>query len=246
MANELDSHAQTYGEDQRFYAENILTERTYCRRIIAALGGRSGLRLLGLGLGHGLTARELNAGLADRLNRHVVLEGSREMIERFYKQQASAPTLDIVECFFEDFQSDEKFDVIEMGFVLEHVEDPARLLSKFRESLADGGSLFIGVPNALSLHRRLGHLAGFLGDPYKLSEMDLKYGHRRYFDLESLEACVTRAGFRIRSAQGLLMKPFTEAQMQSLSLGPAVWDALAEVSKDYPAIANSMFLEAGL
>lgn len=246
MANELDSHAQTYGEDQRFYAENILTERTYCRRIIEALAGRKEIRLLSLGLGHGLTARELNAGLAGRLARHVVLEGSREMIERFEKQQAPAPALQIIECFFEDFRSDEKFDAIEMGFVLEHVEDPALILRKYRDALAEGGSLFIGVPNALSLHRKLGHLAGLLADPYKLSEMDLKYGHRRYFDLESLQACVKGAGFKVRSAQGLLMKPFTEAQMQSLGLKPAVWDALADVSKDYPAIANSMFVEAGL
>lgn len=246
MTNELDSHAGTYGEDQRFYAENMLTEKTYCRRIIAALDGRRGITLLSLGLGHGLTARELNAGLAGRLERHVVLEGSREMIGRFKKQPVPAPALDIVECFFEDFDSDRKFDAIEMGFVLEHVEDPLKLLSKYRDSLAVDGSLFIGVPNALSLHRKLGHMAGLLDDPYKLSEMDLKYGHRRYFDLESLKACVVQAGFTIRSSQGLLMKPFTERQMQLLGLEPPVWEALAEVSKDYPAIANSIFLEAGL
>ena len=245
MANELDSHVATYGEDQRFYAENILTETTYCRRIIAALEGRSGIKLLSLGLGHGLTARDLNAGLSGRLKRHVVLEGSREMIERFEKQAAAVPVLDVVECFFEDFKSDEKFDAIEMGFVLEHVEDPLQLLRKYRDSLAVNGSLFIGVPNALSLHRRLGQMAGLLDDPYKLSEMDLKFGHRRYFDLDSLQACVIQAGLKIRSAQGLLMKPFTESQMQSLHLKPPVWEALAEVSKEYPAIANSIFVEVG-
>jgi SAM-dependent methyltransferase len=246
MANDLDLHAQTYGDDQRFYAENMLTEKTYCRRIIDALNGRSDIRLLSLGLGHGLTARELNAGLSGRLRAHVVLEGSRKMIERFREQSATAPVLDIVECFFEDFSSDEKFDAIEMGFVLEHVENPGQLLANFHKALADDGRLFVGVPNALSLHRRLGQKAGFLDDPYKLSEMDLNYGHRRYFDLESLQACVVQAGFRIRSSQGLLMKPFTEHQMQSLDLKRPVWDALAEISRDYPEIANSIFIEASL
>lgn len=246
MSNELDSHAGTYGEDQRFYAENMLTERTYCRRIIEALEGHGEIRLLSLGLGHGLTARELNAGLAGRLRNHTVLEGSREMIERFRAQPGAAPRLDIVECFFEEFQSDVKFDAIEMGFVLEHVEDPGALLSKYRSLLAADGRLFIGVPNALSLHRRLGHMTGFLDDPYILSEMDLKYGHRRYFDLQSLTDCVERAGLVVRSSQGLFMKPFTEKQLQSLQLKPSVWDALAEVSRDYPAIANSIFLEVGL
>jgi SAM-dependent methyltransferase len=244
VANELDLHATTYDEDQRFYAENMLTEGTYCRRVLEAMQARNGIRLLSLGLGHGVTARKLNAGLTGRLKSHVVLEGSREMIERFTKQQAPSADLSIVECFFENFESDEKFDAIEMGFVLEHVEDPDRLLSRYRELLAAEGSLFIGVPNALSLHRRLGHLAGKLADPYQLSDMDLKYGHRRYFDLDSLQACVIGAGLRIHSAQGLFMKPFTEMQMQSLKLAPAVWDALAEVSRDYPGIANSIFLEA--
>ncbi|MCX7063006.1 MAG: methyltransferase domain-containing protein [Proteobacteria bacterium] len=175
-----------------------------------------------------------------------MLEGSREMIERFNRQPAPAPALHVVECFFEEFASDEQFDAIEMGFVLEHVENPVQLLSKYQKTLAVDGSLFIGVPNALSLHRRLGQKAGFLDDPYKLSEMDLNYGHRRYFDLESLKACVIQAGFKIRSSQGLLMKPFTERQMQSLDLTLPVWEALAELSKDYPEIANSIFVEAGL
>lgn len=244
MANELDLHADTYGEDQRFFAENMLTERTYCQRIIEALDGRSEIRLLGLGLGHGFTARKLNSGLHGLLKTHIVLEGSREMIERFNRQSAPVPAMDVVECFFENFHSDSKFDVIEMGFVLEHVEDPASLLRKYRELLKTGGSLFVGVPNALSLHRRLGHEAGFLDDPYKLSEMDLNYGHRRYFDLDSLQACVAGAGFKIHSSQGLFMKPFTERQMQSLNLPDTVWDALAKVSKDYPGIANSIFIEA--
>jgi len=74
--------------------------------------------------------------------------------------------------------------------------------------------------------------------------MDLNYGNRRYFDLASLQACITQAGFSIRSSQGLLMKPFTEHQMQSLDLKRSVWEALAEVSRDYPDIANSIFIEA--
>jgi len=246
VANELDQHVTTYGADQRFFAENMLTERTYCRRVIEALEGRREIRLLSLGLGHGLTARELNSALSGRLSRHVVLEGSSEMIERFRKEPGQPLALEIIECFFETFTGQEKFDAIEMGFVLEHVEDPDLLLRKYRESLAVDGHLLIGVPNALSLHRRLGHMAGFLVDPYQLSEMDLKYGHRRYFDLESLVACVARAGLRVRSTQGLLMKPFTERQMQSLDLKPPVWEALAEISRDYPAIANSIFVEASL
>jgi len=244
MANELDSHADTYGEHQRFYDENILTERTYCGRVVAALEGRNEIRLLSLGLGHGYTARELNARLAGHLKQHLVLEGSREMIDRFYRQQEHAPALRVEECFFEDFESDEPFDAIEMGFVLEHVEDPVALLRKYRKQLQANGSLFIGVPNALSLHRRLGQLAGLLNNPYQLSDMDLKFGHRRYFDLESLTACVVQSGLTVRSAQGLLMKPFTEGQMQSLDLSPPIWEALAEVSRGYPAIANSIFIEA--
>lgn len=57
--------------------------------------------------------------------------------------------------YFEEYSPDEKFDVIIMGFVLEHVDNPDLILERYRHFLKPGGRLYIAVPNAKSLNRRL-------------------------------------------------------------------------------------------
>lgn len=53
------------------------------------------------------------------------------------------PELQIRQMNFFDFSSDERFDCIVMGEVLEHVEDPLGMMKKLRSMLAKGGSAFI-------------------------------------------------------------------------------------------------------
>ena len=71
------------------------------------------------------------------------------MIRRFQRNYPETQ-VDLVEGYFETFSSDEKFDVINMGFVLEHVDDPIGLLNRVKNWLAPGGRLFLGVPNGNS------------------------------------------------------------------------------------------------
>ena len=92
--------------------------------------------------------------------------------------------------YFEDFETEERFDAIGMGFVLEHVEDPGLILRRYQDFLAPGGQIFIAVPNAESLHRRLGNFAGMLPDMTTLSPADEAFGHRRYFTAETLRDLV--------------------------------------------------------
>lgn len=144
---------------------------------------------------------------------------------------------------FELFETAETFDAIEMGFVLEHVEDPALVLARFRRFLRPEGALFVAVPNARSLHRQVGRAAGLLDDVYRLSEHDLQLGHRRYYDLDSLTALASGAGFQIVRVEGIQMKPATTAQLESLALPPHVERAFFEVGVDYPDLCNALLLE---
>lgn len=246
MGNQLDRHVATYGEDKRFFHENHLMELTYCQRVCASLAGRESISLLSLGLGHGFTSQEMLRTLGARLAELVVVEGSPGMIERYHKEFGLPDKMTIIEGYFETFDTDRRFDAIEIGFVLEHVDDPDALLRKYRGYLKEGGRILVAVPNALSLHRRLGQMAGFLDDPYVLGPMDLEFGHQRYFDLDSLRACVRDAGLTIQAEKGILLKPFTEKQLQSLDLPESVWQALLDISAAYPEISNAMFIEASL
>ena len=75
--------------------------------------------------------------------------------------------------------------------------------------MAPHGKIFIAVPNAEVLNRRLGHLAGVLPDLQVLSENDIMLGHKRYYTVTSLIEEIKRAGYEIKRMEGIYLKPFT-------------------------------------
>jgi SAM-dependent methyltransferase len=68
--------------------------------------------------------------------------------------------------------------------VLEHVDEPARLLGNARPYLADGARVLITVP----------------GGP--MSYFDRHIGHRRHFSRAALAEIIVRAGYRVRGVWG--------------------------------------------
>lgn len=244
--NNLDQFHTAYGENERFFFENQQTELWYCQRVCDLVKSYSMNKGLSLGLGHGFTLNSLLDNLKGQLSQYWVIEGSPKMID-LYKAKFSMPSfVNIVHSYFEEFHTEEKFDFIEMGFVLEHVDDPVQILKIFKKFINENGVIFVAVPNALSLHRQIGFHAHLLEDYYQLSEMDHKFGHQRYFDLNSLSECVQEAGLKIKRREGIFLKPLTEKQLQSLDLSPPIWRALFEVGVKYPEICNSIFLEVSL
>jgi hypothetical protein len=90
----------------------------------------------------------------------------------------------------------------------------------------------------------VGERAGLLGDLYALSDHDLAVGHRRYFDRARLVALVEDARLRVAACEGILLKPLTTGQLKQLGLDARVMGALCELGRDYPDIANALYLEA--
>ena len=236
--NNLDAHVGAYGSDFPYALDNDLMINWYPQRVIALAPGRS---LLELGIGHGLSARRF----ATRFPRYVVVEGSATMIDRF-RSQDDMKSIDVAHAMFEDFSTAETFDVIVMGFVLEHVADPDLILRQFRRFLAPDGSLFVTVPNAESLHRRLGHEAGLLGDLMELGQADRQLGHQRLYTVASLRRAIEQAGYVVKTVEGLLLKPITTAQIKSLQLPEAVLQAMLKVGVSYPELSAGILIQAGL
>ena len=136
-----------------------------------------------------------------------------------------------------EFYTEEKFDVIVMGFILEHVDDPFEIICRYKNYLSPGGKIFLAVPNAEVLNRRLGHLAGMLENIETLSENDLLLGHKRYYTVSSLSTEVDLAGYQIDKMEGIYLKPFTTSQIISLNLSENLIHALCEVGVDYPELS---------
>lgn len=236
MNNKLDSHVVAYTGDNVYDFDNEILLTWYPQRVLHHAHTTGSL--LELGLGHGYTTDIF----ARRFARHVVLEGSPAVIGNFREKHPDCRA-EIVETYFEEFSTDERFDVIVMGFILEHVDDPSLILRRFRRFLAPGGKMFLAVPNAEVLNRRLGHLAGMLDDVSTLSPNDLLLGHKRYYTVSSLGEEVSQTGYGIDRLEGIYLKPFTTRQIVSLDLDRKIIDALCKIGVDYPELSCGIFAE---
>ena len=236
MVNTLDKHVAAYQGDNLYAFDNEILLTWYPQRVLHHAGAAHSL--LELGLGHGYSADIFSR----RFSRHVVLEGSPAVIGNFRDKHPDCRA-EIVETWFENFVTDERFDVIVMGFILEHVDEPLLILRRFREFLAPGGRLFLAVPNAEVLNRRLGRLAGLLDDVTTLSENDHLLGHKRFYTVATLSADIAQAGCGVDRLEGIYLKPFTTRQIVSLQLDRKIIDALCTVGIDYPELSCGLFAE---
>lgn len=236
MENKLDVHAAAYQGENLYDFDNEILLTWYPQRVLHHAGeARS---LLELGLGHGYTTDIFSS----RFARHVVLEGSPAVIRNFRDKHPDCRA-EIVETWFETFETDERFDVIVMGFILEHVDDPLLIIRRCRDLLAPGGRMFLAVPNAEVLNRRLGQLAGMLDDVTTLSENDVLLGHQRFYTVATLSADIEHAGCGVDRMEGIYLKPFTTRQMVSLQLDRKVIDALCSAGIDYPELSCGLLAE---
>lgn len=229
----LDACMSAYSNDPfRFENEIMLNRFASC----CIERSRKTGSFLELGIGHGITLRRLSRYFSSVL----VLEGSPKLARKYKKIYKN---VEIQTARFESFDTPQRFDYIGMGFVLEHVDRPDILLKKYRGYLKREGSIFIGVPNAASLHRVLAVHAGMLKDIRQLSEADSKFGHQRYLTFDDWIGLFKKTGLRVVRAEGLYFKPFSTAQLESLRLDPSIHAALSDVAAGYPEISNTLFFE---
>lgn len=235
MGQDLDKHVAAYQGSAIYDFDNEVILPWYASRIVA-LEDRAE-SLLELGLGHGHTARVFSL----RFKEHAILDGSPAVIENFKKHNPECRAR-IIQSLFEEYEGREEYDIVVLGFVLEHVDDPVFVIKRFMRNVRHGGRMYIAVPNAEALNRRLGHLAGMLPDIHRLSENDLLLGHRRYYTMQSLIADITKAGCEIERAEGIYLKPFTTEQILSLRLDRKVITALCETGIQYPELCCGLMV----
>jgi 2-polyprenyl-3-methyl-5-hydroxy-6-metoxy-1,4-benzoquinol methylase len=183
--------------------------------------------------------------MTDRLvtleKRLTVVEGAKVFCEDLRRRH---PGITVVHALFEEFKSDDRFDNIVMGHVLEHVADPVAILEQAKKWLAPGGRILAAVPNARSLHRQAAVIMGLLPAEDAMNDMDLHHGHRRVFNPESFRACFTQAGYRIDIFGGYWLKPVSNRQIGE-TWSPEMLLAFMQLGERYPDIAAEIYLVAG-
>lgn len=206
----------------------------YCFRILQRY--LRGNRVLELGPAEGVMT-EL---LFHTNNDLTVVEGSSIFCESLRKR---FPSIQVVHALFEDFQPPNKYDVIVLGHVLEHVQDPISILSHARSWLQPGGCIFAAVPNARSLHRQASVIMGLLDKEDELNDKDRHHGHRVVFNPESFRAAFTGAGLAIDVFGGYWLKPLSNSQIEA-TWTPSMIEAFMQMGERYPDIAGEIYIVA--
>ena len=244
----LDAFSESYKDTFFYYYENLIMLNQYIKLMSDAITSNNLKSILELGIGHSIVTNALiRLNKEGKLTNVEIIEGSNEVINQFKNKHEVLPaSISIFHSFFEYYESEKKFDAIEMSFVLEHVDDPLFILNHFKNSLNHHGKIFIAVPNAESLHRRIGVAAGILEKIDALSTFDLQLGHKRYFTLSSLLEILREADLRVEIVSGLMLKPITTAQMNKLKFSPDIIEGMNKVALEFPELSNAIYIRASL
>lgn len=245
ITENLDNYQDSYNKEFKFFDENYYFLSHFAVKVCDVLRKKSYESVLSLGVGHQIVNESIRSEFNNNLKSYTILEGSLNLINDLSLNiRDHQDKMNFVHTYFEDYQTDLLFDMIEMGFILEHVDDPGLILRKYKDYLKPNGTVFIGVPNAGSLHRLIGFEAGLLDSIYTLSEYDLRLGHKRYFDLNSISKLVIDSGYNIKNISGLLLKPITTGQMAHLGWKKNIYEALLKIGDRYPELSNGILIEA--
>jgi 2-polyprenyl-3-methyl-5-hydroxy-6-metoxy-1,4-benzoquinol methylase len=192
--------------------------------------------ILELGPAEGIMTTLL-APLAKKL---TLVEGAAIFCEDLRRR---FPQANVVRSLFEDFRTEERFDNIVLGHVLEHVADPVEILRLARSWLKPEGRILAAVPNARSTHRQAAVLMGLLPFEEAMNEADQHHGHRRVFSPETFRQAFILSGLQVEVFGGYWLKPVSNGQVEE-SWTPMMVDAFMQLGERYPDIAGEIYVVA--
>jgi len=183
-----------------------------------------------MGLGDG----DLVDSMLSHFDRIEVVEGSSDLIDTCSDRFLNIKNLKFHCSFFEsfNFKEHDRVKVILGNHVLEHVDNPVDVLIKTQHWITPDGVAIFSVPNADSLHRRIGVEMGLLNDIHELNSQDHLVGHQRVYDKEELERDIRASGYEICEMGGFNLKMLSQKQMVDWS--PELISAVYRVSRECP------------
>jgi 2-polyprenyl-3-methyl-5-hydroxy-6-metoxy-1,4-benzoquinol methylase len=136
---------------------------------------------------------------------------------------------------------------IVLTHVLEHVDDPVRILGRVKTDwLEDGGRLFLVVPNANAPSRQIAVLMGLISHNAAVTAGEAEHGHKRTYSLDTLERDVSAAGLNVVHRAGIFFKALANFQWDRLLRTDIISEEYLEgcykLGQRYPDLCSSIFL----
>lgn len=194
--------------------------------------------------------RILEVGPADgHMTRGLVKDFDLTLVEPSetlsQKLRQCFPQAHVITTLVEDFVPSERFDVILLCHLLDHVRDAQQVVHMAAGWLNPGGKIIAIAPNSESLHRQAAVRMGLLPSANSFSERDKIQGKRKIFNREEFRQLFSNAGLQIEFFGGYWLKPVSNRQIEQ-QWTPEMIDAFFALGESYPEIAAEMYLAAHL
>lgn len=183
--------------------------------------------------------------LRERFNDITCVEASGEAIEE--AQRKLGDGVQFVHSMFESATLPRRYDNIVLTHVLEHLDDPVRVLKRVNEEwLAAGGRFFLVCPNANAPSRQIAVKMGLISHNAAVTPAEDAHGHRRTYSLDTLECDAVAAGLKVTHRSGIFFKALANYQwdrlLQTDIISKEYLEGCYKLGQHYPDLCSSIFI----
>jgi SAM-dependent methyltransferase len=155
---------------------------------------------------------------AKKYNSYIAIEPGKDAFNAINKLCKSKKNIKAFNSTFEDWcplNPTKKVDLIILPGVLHEVGDAAQILKLCVAHLREKGTIYINVPNANSLHRKLAVAMGLYKNTSDESDRNMQLQQNYIFSFDDLQNLVKKvsANLKIVKMKSFFLKPFTHEQM---------------------------------
>jgi len=181
----------------------------------------------------------------ERFSDVTCVEASEAAIAEAKAKLGNRPTY--VHSLFETVSLPKRYDNVVLTHVLEHIDDPVRVLKRVNDEwLAEGGRFFLVCPNANAPSRQIAVKMGLISHNAAVTPAEAEHGHRCTYTLDTLERDAAAAGLRVVHRSGIFFKALANFQwdklLQTDIISKEYLDGCYMLGQQYPDLCSSIFL----
>lgn len=152
-----------------------------------------------------------------------------------------------INALFENAVLPKRYDNIVLTHVLEHLDDPVRVLRRINDEwLAEGGRCFLVCPNANAPSRQIAVKMGLITHNAAVTPAEAEHGHRCTYALDTLERDAEEAGLKVVHRSGIFFKALANFQwdrlLQTDIISKDYLEGCYKLGQHYPDLCSSIFL----
>ncbi|MES2559945.1 MAG: class I SAM-dependent methyltransferase [Bacteroidota bacterium] len=173
------------------------------------------------------------------------VEASLDAIEEAKKRITT--DLNIIHGLFETVFLPKKYDTIVLTHVLEHLDNPVKVMKRINDEwLSESGKFLLVCPNANAPSRQIAVKMGLISHNAAVTTAEADHGHRITYSLDTLERDATAAGLNVIHRSGIFFKALANFQWDKILktdiISKEYLNGCYALGQQYPDLCSSIFL----